>query len=94
MPLTNVQKQRRFTVKSKERRDYLKDLVANDVEIIVEETTWGTIRITYDMAVETNAALEAWCKERGYTLDDMLQDLNKECMTKAARDAKRQRRAK
>ena len=95
MPQTNstprVQKTR---AKQKERRQHIKDLVANDVVITVEPTPWNTIKITYDMAPETHAALEAWCAERRHSLDDFLQDVNTEALAKTVYDAKRRKNGK
>ena len=92
--LTSHERVKKTRAKQKERRQHIKDLVANDVKIIVEATPWNTVRITYDMAVETHNALEVWCAERGYSLDDFLQDVNAEALAKTAYDAKMRRRKK
>ena len=89
---TSTERVRKTRAKQKERRDYLQRLVAEDVVITVEETAWGTIKITYDMAPETNAALEVWCADRGYSLDDFLQDVNTEALAKTAYDARRRKK--
>ena len=84
----NAARVARFRARQRERRDFVRDMVEKDVQVIVEQTVWGTLRITWEMSPETDAALKAWCQERGYSLDDMLQDLNKEALAKASRDAK------
>ena len=95
MPKTNstprVQKTR---AKQKERRQRIKELVANDVVITVEPTPWDTLRVTFDLAKTVNDELEIWCAERGHSIDAFLEDVSREALAKTAYDAKRRRNAK
>ena len=85
---TSTERVKRFQARQRERREFVREVVDKDVQVFVEQTQWGTLRITWDMSQETHAALERFCADKGFTLDDLLSDVNVESLAKASRDAK------
>ena len=83
MPKTSTERVRRFQARQRERLAYVREVVETDVQVVVEQTQWGTLRITWDMSQETHAALECFCAVKGFALDDLLQDLNRESLAKS-----------
>ena len=59
--------------------------IINDVKVLVTRTPTGNLVITFDMSPETEAVLELYCQNKGFTLDDYQQDLIAEVMAKHGR---------
>ena len=71
MPKTNAERQRNFKAREKTKLlDKIDDLL-DDVDILVE---WqdGRRVVTFDMGVDTHAALEVFAQAQGKTLDQIL----------------------
>ena len=81
--------QRAYRARNTERREYLKELVEKEVNVNVTLTNYGTIRIDYDMSKEAHDRLEEFCADRGYDLNSLLEDLNRECMARAVKEGRR-----
>ena len=68
---SDAQRQREYQKRRRGQFAEMLDHYLDDVDIITE---WkdGKRVVTFDMGVDTNAALEAIAKARGTTLDDIL----------------------
>ena len=101
MPLTNVEKQRAFQERKRQRRAGLKALTKAaarkikreglDVNVTVKVTDYGTVKINWDISPESYLVLERYCELKGHTVDDLLQDLQVETLARAVKEAKAKR---
>ena len=95
MPVTPAkERMRKSRMKQKARKVFTQEAADKirreglDVNVSVKFTDYGTVKIDWDMSVDTNALLEAYCESQGYALDDLLQDLQVEMLAKVVKDAK------
>ena len=83
--LQNLAKQRTFKMKkrmAKALKGKVAEDIINDVQVLVSRAENGNLIITFDMSPETEAVLELYCQNKGFTLDDYQQDLIAEVMAK------------
>lgn len=89
----NLAKVHRFRTRQRERREAVKDLSSfmlreelfEDIDIRVEPTPRGTMRVTFDMSRETDRVLREYAMHKGVSLDDILTDAIQRTLARTAR---------
>ena len=76
------QKHREKQRVTKALRGKVAEDIINDVKVLVTRNKAGNLIITFDMSPETEAVLELYCQNKGFTLGDYQQDLVAEVMAK------------
>ena len=89
MALTTAQRQKlhRDKVRAMKRIKTVQDLL-KDIDVKVTLTDHGTVKIVWDMDVESEAILEAYCAGQGIDLDTLLQDVQLEVLARWTLKAK------